>query len=81
MTAAAWVFAVAAAVMFGFGPAFCLALWLAERRDLREDEQLRAVEDRRVDAEWFALLAATETTPIFDQLVCEQIEREEGWAS
>lgn len=80
MTAAAWVLAVAAAVMFGFGPAFCLALWLAERRDRIEDEQLRAVEGHRVDAERFALLAATEPTPIYDELKCKEIEKAEGWS-
>jgi hypothetical protein len=38
MTAAAWVCATAAAVMFGYGPAFCAALWLAERRDRTEKQ-------------------------------------------
>jgi hypothetical protein len=79
MNAATAVLWTAAAVMFGFGPAFCIALAVSERRDRRADERSRAEQGRQVDAEWLALLAETETTAVYDQLACEQIERAEGW--
>lgn len=50
--------------------------WLADRAD----RERRAEQDREVSAEWLAVLAATEPTPIYDRLVCEQIEREE-WSA
>ncbi len=49
--------------------------WLA----VRADKKARIEQDREADAEWFALLAATET-PIYDELTCEQIEKAEGWS-
>lgn len=50
--------------------------WLADRQDRRRREQ----QDREVDAEWLAVLAATDDlTAVDDQLVCERIERAEGW--
>jgi hypothetical protein len=78
MTAATILFAVA---MSGTPVALVLLwLWLDELLADREDRRRRVQQDRQVDAEWFALLAATETTPIYDELVCEQIEKAEGWS-
>ena len=54
-------------------------LWLDEVLAGRQDARRRAEQDREVDVEWFAVLAAPETTPIYDALACEQIERAEGW--
>ena len=50
--------------------------WLADRADRLR----RADQDRQVEAEWLAVLAADEPTPIYDQLACEAIEKAEGWA-
>ena len=47
----------------------------------REEDKRRAEQDRTVDAEWLAVLAATEETPIYDRLMCESIEQAEGWVS
>lgn len=47
--------------------------------DKRAATKRRAEQGRVVDAEWLALLAATEPTPVYDQLVCEEIEKAEGW--
>lgn len=80
MTAATFVLWSAAVLMFGFGPAFCLALWLAERRDRKADEKARAEQDRRADAEWLAILKAAET-PIYAQVWAESLRRDlEEWA-
>lgn len=54
--------------------------WLDETLAAREDARRRAAQDREVDAEWLAVLAATETTPIYDALACEAIERAEDWS-
>lgn len=43
----------------------------------REEDKRRAEQEREVDDEWLAVLAATEETPIYDRLMCESIEREE----
>lgn len=84
MTAAALVTATAAAVMLGYGPAYVLALMVAERRDRKrtpaplvglssaEWDELTALQDRA--------RAEFESTPIYDRMVCEQIEKAEGWA-
>jgi hypothetical protein len=57
------------------------ALWIRDLRADRADARRRAEQDRAVDAAWFAELAAMETTPVLDQLMCEQIEKAEGWTS
>lgn len=80
MSAAAALFWIAAAFTFGYGPAFVLTLILRDRRDQREDARRQAERDRRAEEEWAAVVAAT-STPIFDQLTCEAIERAEGWTS
>lgn len=55
-------------------------LWLDELLAARQDRRRREQQDRQVDAEWFALLAATDDEPaVRDQLACEEIERAEGW--
>lgn len=79
MTAAAAVFWASAAFIIGYGPAFALTLILQDRRARREGARLQAEEDRRADEEWAAVVAAT-ATPVYDQLVCEAIERRE-WSS
>lgn len=57
-------------------------LWVDERLAERQDRRRREQQDRQVDAEWFALLAATDDlTAVDDQLACEQMERAEGWSS
>jgi hypothetical protein len=56
------------------------ALWLRDIRADRADARRRAEQDRQADAAWFAEMAELETTPVFDQLKCEEIARAEGWA-
>lgn len=56
---------------------FLVDSWTERRREARR----RAQQDREVTAEWLAVLAAPETGPVYDQLMCESIERAEGWAS
>lgn len=51
--------------------------WLAAR----EDRKRRTEQAREVTPEWLAVLAAIEPTPVYDALVCEQMERAEGWVS
>lgn len=89
MNAAAAVFALSAAFMVGYGPAYCLAVALRQRRDRR---QLASTPQPRAHVEWSRLQAAVaqaradiaaeaeEGTPLYDRLVCEQMERAEGWA-
>lgn len=78
--AAAWVLAIAAAVIW-LAPAV-VVLVVAVRDHLADiaDARRRAEQDREVTDEWLAVLAATEPTPIYDALVCEHIEKAEGWA-
>ena len=90
MTPAAFTFALAAAAMLGYGPAYCLAVALRQRRDRR---QLARLPQPRAHVEWSRLQAAVaqaradiaaeaeEGTPLYDRLVCEQIEKAEGWVS
>jgi hypothetical protein len=54
-------------------------LWLDELLAARADRRRRAEQNRAVDAEWLADLAAIEPTPVYDQLKCEEIARAEGW--
>jgi hypothetical protein len=54
-------------------------LWADEQLADRADRRRRAEQDRQVDAEWFAEMAAIEPTPVYDQLKCEEIARAEGW--
>lgn len=62
-------------------PSALVVLWIAADRWLdRREAEKRAEQDRQVSAEWLAVLAATEPTPIYEALVCEQMERAEGWA-
>ena len=81
MTTAAIILWVAAALMFGWAPLVLVVAWVTERLDARDESKRRAQQDREVTPEWLAVLAATEPTPIYDRLVCEQMERAEGWAS
>lgn len=63
-------------------PSALVVLWIAADRWLdRREAEKRAEQDREVSAEWLALLAATETSPIYDALVCESIEKAEGWVA
>ena len=90
MNAAAAVFALSAAFMLGYGPAYCLTIALRQRRDRR---QLARTPQPRAHVEWSRLQAAVaqaradiaaeaeEGTPLYDRLVCEQIEKAEGWVS
>ena len=90
MSAAATVLATCAAFMFGFGPAFCAAVWLSDRRDRRR-QQPEPVRPCRLHTEWAQLRSAVdqaradidvrdqEGTPLYDRMVCEQIEKAEGW--
>lgn len=84
MTAAAAVIWAAAAVMFGFGPAFCAALLLAERRDRKKAALVVGLSS----AEWDELTALQdkaraefESSPIYDRMVCEAMEKAEGWSA
>lgn len=55
-------------------------LWIDEHLADRQDRRRRAEQDRQVDAEWFALLNATDDEhAVRDQLACEEIEKAEGW--
>lgn len=76
MTAAA-VCLIAASVIWAAGPIAALSLWISASFDRRAEDKRRAEQGRTVDAEWLAVLAATEETPIYDRLMCESIEREE----
>ena len=90
MNAAAAVLWTAAAVMLGYGPAYCLTVALRQRRDRR---QLTRLPQPRAHVEWSRLQTAVaqaradiaakaeEGTPLYDRLVCEQIEKAEGWVS
>lgn len=49
--------------------------WLDARYAAEQPERLE------VTPEWLAVLAAVEPTPIYDALVCEGIERAEGWSA
>lgn len=78
MTAAAIVLFVAAAAIWTAPLAAVAALftwdWFACRGERQANEALETT------PEWLALLAATEDTPVYDALVCESIEKAEGWA-
>ena len=71
----------AAALMFGYGPAYLAVVALRDHLHDRADKARREQQARQVSPEWLAVLAATEPTPIYDRLVCEQMEQAEGWAS
>lgn len=83
MTAAATTLALAAAFIFGYAPAYVLALKVRARRDRRtplvvglssaEWDELKALQNRA--------RAEFESTPIYDRMVCEQIEKAEGWTA
>lgn len=55
MNAAAAVFALSAAFMLGYGPAYCLTVALRQRRDRR---QLASTPQPRAHVEWSRLQAA-----------------------
>lgn len=55
MTAAAAVFALSAAFMLGYGPAYCLTVALRQRRDRR---QLARTPEPRAHVEWARLQTA-----------------------
>lgn len=77
MSAAATVLFVAAFLIFVWPLVVLAAVWICARLD---DEALRREQqDRETTPEWLAVLAATEPTPIYDRLVCEQMEHAEGW--
>ena len=80
MTAAAQIIATAAAIIWLASPAYVAGLYCRLRLDQRAEARVRAEQGRQVSAEWLAVLAATEPTPVYDQLMCEQMERAEGWA-
>lgn len=63
-------------------PIALIVAWLAADSFLarREDARSRAEQDREITPEWLAVLAATESTPVYDALVCEHMERAEGWS-
>lgn len=63
-------------------PSALFALWLAADSwlDARAEKRRRAEQGREVSPEWLAILAATEPTPIYDALMCESMERAEGWS-
>ena len=75
MTVAIWLalWLVPTALIFAW---LAADSWLARR----EDERRRAEQDREITPEWLAILAATEPTPVYDALVCEHMERAEGWS-
>ena len=58
-------------------------LVVAVKLDHRAEAKRRAEQGREVDAAYIASLAADpdEGSPMFDRLVCEQIEKAEGWVS
>ena len=56
MNAAAAVFALSAAFMLGYGPAYCLTIALRQRRDRRQ--QLAPIPQPRAHVEWSRLQAA-----------------------
>jgi hypothetical protein len=70
MSAAATVPFAASAAIFGYA----LVVAVAERRAARAEAERRARAQRaRV------VLAASEPTPLYDRMVCEQMEKAEGW--
>ena len=87
MTADVVVLAASSVVMFGYGPVFYAVARHRKRRELARLPQPRA------HLEWSRLQAAVaqaradiaaeakEGTPLYDRMVCEQIEKAEGWAS
>lgn len=50
--------------------------WLDHRADQRRREQ----QGREMSLAWIVGLSS-EPTPIFDELVCERIEKAEGWSA
>lgn len=81
MTAPAIVLTAAAVFMFGFGPAYFLALAVREHLDRREADRRREQQGRKADAEWLAVLAATDT-PIFAEVWAESLRHDlEEWSA
>lgn len=84
MIAAAWLL-LSAALMFGYGPVFC---WLADRRTRRQNVAVPVAPAVGLsDVEWAELTALQnkaraedDATPLYDRMVCEQMEKAEGWA-
>ena len=60
MTAAASIIATAAAIIWLASPAYVAGLWCRLKLDQREEARRRVEQGRQVDAEWLAVLAATE---------------------
>lgn len=81
MPAAAAVLITAAVIIWGAGPAWAFCLAVSARMDARAEKRRRVEQGREVSPEWLAILAATEPTPIYDALMCESMERAEGWVS
>lgn len=81
MNAAAAVLLAAAAIIWLATPVFLVATSCREARARRAEKARREQESRETTPEWLAVLAATEPSPIYDRLVCEQMERAEGWVS
>lgn len=84
MTADVAVTAAASLLMFGYGPLFCA---VTRRRTRRQPAPAPAPVVGLTTAEWDELTALQdkaraefEGTPIYDRMVCEQMERAEGWA-
>lgn len=63
-------------------PTALIVAWLAADSFMarREDARRRAEQDREITPEWLAVLAATEPAHVYDALVCEHMERAEGWS-
>ena len=55
-------------------------LVVAVKLDRRAETRRRAEQGRQVDAAYIASLAADEPTPVFDRLMCESMEKAEGWS-
>lgn len=87
MSADVVVLAASSVVMFGYGPVFYAVARHRKRRELARTPE------PRLHTEWSRLQEAVaqaradiaagvvEGTPIYDRMVCEQIEKAEGWAS
>lgn len=81
MSPAVQILFTAAAIIWLASPAYVAGLHFRLKLDRRDQARRRAEQGREVNAEWLAILAATEPTPIYDALMCEQIEKAEGWSA
>ena len=80
MNPAATILLTAAAVIWLAPLAVVAGCYVRDRLEDRAEQKLRAEEIRfETTPEWRAVMAAVEPEPIYDQLVCESIEKAEGW--